>query len=234
VAGVRDVPPNADGTCASRGGVGDVDAHTLTLLVIACGAPEQPKPRPLPEDQQTLSPGTYRSEEFEPSLSFRIGEGWTKVPPEASDVLRLMRGETGGFGVSNVREVYKPTAMGTSTVVEAPKDMVGWFQKHPYLQTYKTKPVTVGGVKGVRFDVVLGNLPEDYYGRCGTDCVDLFRFSDGSFEAHPKGAKARVIVLEDVNGKTVTMGFASPIANEFDEYAPEAQKVLDSVEWRGE
>ena len=46
----------------------------------ACGAPpEEPKPRPLPEDTQTLSPGTYRSEEFEPSFSFSIGEGSTWV-----------------------------------------------------------------------------------------------------------------------------------------------------------
>jgi hypothetical protein len=38
--------------------------------------------------------------------------------------------------------------------------------------------------------------------------------------------------LEDVKGKRVTMGFAAP-AIEFDEYAPEAQEVVDSVEWGG-
>src|ERR687893_697565 len=152
---------------------------SILLLVTACGSPEEAKPRPLPEDTRKLGPGTYRSEEFEPSLSFRIGEGWTNVPPEASDVLRLMRGETGRFGVGNVREVYKPTAMGTSTVVEAPKDMVGWFQQHPYLQTNKPKPVTVGGVKGEQFDVVVEDVPEDYSGVCGADCVDLFSSSTG-------------------------------------------------------
>jgi hypothetical protein len=40
------------------------------------------------------------------------------------------------------------------------------------------------------------------------------------------------IVLEDVGGETVTIGFFSP-ASEFGEFAPHAQKVLDSVEWRG-
>ena len=48
---------------------------SILALSTACGAPEEPKPRPLPEDQQTLSPGTYRSEEFEPSLSFTVNEG---------------------------------------------------------------------------------------------------------------------------------------------------------------
>ena len=38
--------------------------------------------------------------------------------------------------------------------------------------------------------------------------------------------------MEDLEGETVTIGFVSP-ASEFGELAPEAQKVLDSVEWRG-
>ncbi len=44
--------------------------------------------------------------------------------------------------------------------------------------------------------------------------------------------KARVIVLEDARGETVVTGFAIRAA-EFDEHAPEAQKVLDTLEWRG-
>jgi hypothetical protein len=36
--------------------------------------------------------------------------------------------------------------------------------------------------------------------------------------------------LEDVEGETVTMYFGSLTAK-FDEFAPEAQKVLDSVKW---
>jgi hypothetical protein len=47
-----------------------------------------------------------------------------------------------------------------------------------------------------------------------------------------KDNKQRLFVLEDVKGKTVTMGFTIP-ATEFDEQAPEAQKVIDSVEWTG-
>jgi hypothetical protein len=44
--------------------------------------------------------------------------------------------------------------------------------------------------------------------------------------------KARMIVLEDVRGETVITGFALRAA-EFDDHAPEAQKVLDTVQWRG-
>ncbi len=42
----------------------------------------------------------------------------------------------------------------------------------------------------------------------------------------------RLIVLEDVEGERVTVYFGSPKA-EFDEFLPDAQKVVDSVKWGG-
>jgi hypothetical protein len=205
----------------------------VVLALSACrGGQEQAKPRPLPEEEQALRPGEYRSEEFKPSLSFRVGEGWSSDPPEASDVLFITRRETKALGLVNAQEVYKPTKTGTPNVVEAPKDMVGWFQQHPYLQTSKPEPVRVGGVKGVQFDVVVEDLPEDYVGSCGTDCVDLSRLSTGPPVSLSERDMLRLIVLEDVKGETVTMGFASR-ASEFDEFAPKAQKVVDSVKWIG-
>jgi hypothetical protein len=215
----------------------------VTLVVLAmsaCGGGEkqqESRPRPLPEDPKALRPGEYRSEEFKPSFSFRVGKGWSNSPPEASDALLLTREETVGLGFVNAQEVYKPTKTGTPNVVEAPEDMVGWFQQHPYLRTSESEPVTVGGVKGVQFDVVVEDLPENYSGSCVTegylgDCVDIFWSSGVGWIAFLKDNKQRLIVLEDVKGKTVTIGFTIP-ATEFDEQAPEAQKVIDSVEWTG-
>jgi hypothetical protein len=62
--------------------------------------------------------------------------------------------------------------------------------------------------------------------------VDLFSSSTGFPVYQSEEEKVRVTVLEDVKGETVTIGFASPIT-EFEEFAPEAQKVIDTVEWRG-
>ena len=46
----------------------------LVLALSACGGDEKKaKARPLPEDPKALRPGTYRSEEFKSSLSFRVG-----------------------------------------------------------------------------------------------------------------------------------------------------------------
>jgi hypothetical protein len=122
-------------------------------------------------------------------------------------------------------------------VVDAPKDMVGWQQQHPYLQTSKPEPVRVGGVKGVQLEVVVGDLPQTYNPTCSTivgnpNCVDLIRLSTGEPIFLVEGVKVRVTVLEDVGGETVTIGFFSP-TSEFEEFAPKAQKVIDTVKWSG-
>ena len=214
-------------------------AMLVVLALSACGGDEKKaKARPLPEDPKALRPGTYRSEEFKPSLSFHVGKGWSSTPPEeASDILGIARGQTAGLGFFNVQDVYKPTTTGSAIVVDAPKDMVGWLQQHPYLQTSKPEPVTVGGVKGLQFDMVMVDLPKGYNPTCSSiidnpNCVDLFRLSTGDTIFLAEGEKMRVIVLEDVQGETVTIGFISP-ASEFGEFVPEAQKVIDTVKWRG-
>ncbi len=210
---------------------------TLVILTLsACGAEgeaggqeQEAKARPLPENNVTLRPGEYRSVAFEPSFSFHVGKGWKHVAPELPDKLAISPG--GGPGdplliFRNLQKVYKPAkSMDTPPVMKAPEDMVGWFQHHPYLKTEKPQPVTVGGVKGEQFDwVVAEDAP---YAE-----VDTFKYSDGSDAAAAKGFKARAIVLEDVKGETVTIGIGSA-ATTFDEFLPKAQKVLDSVKWRG-
>jgi hypothetical protein len=205
-------------------------ALLVTLVVLAmsaCGgggsAQEQAKPRPLPENNVTLRPGEYRSEEFKPSLSFRVGKGWKNVGPQLPDKLSISIGGGGGDPLlifRNLQKVFKP---GTDTAVKAPKDMVGWFQHHPYLKTTKPEPVRVGGVKGQQFDWVVAE--DSPYGT-----VNTFKYSDGFDVSARKGFKYRAIVLEDVKGETVTIGVGS-LASEFDEFLPEAQKVLDTVKW---
>jgi hypothetical protein len=211
----------------------------VVLALSACGGDEKKaKARPLPEDPKALRPGTYRSEEFKPSLSFHVGKGWSSSPlEEASDFLEITRGQTAVLGFVNVQDVYKPTKTGGANIVDAPKNIDGWLQQHPYLQTSEPEPVTVGGVKGVQFEVVVGDLPKGYNPTCSTivgnpNCVDLVRLSTGEPIFLAEGYKVGVIVLEDLEGETVTIGFVSP-ASEYEELVPEAQKVIDTVKWRG-
>jgi hypothetical protein len=212
--------------CGGGGGGGEPQAK----------AEGQAKARPLPQDPQALRPGEYHSTEFEPSFSFRVGKGWRTSSEflQISDKLAIVRGEEEPPPTLIFRapqELFKYAKNGTTPevatpeAVKAPKDMAGWFQHHPYLKTEKPEPATVGGVKGVRFDyTVSGDAPYDY--------INLFRYTDGSDGGAGKGFKYRAIVLEDVEGKTVTIGIGSPTTG-FDDLLPEAQKVLDTVKWEG-
>ena len=208
------------------------------LVSGACGAPdEEAKPRPLPGEPRKLEPGAYRTEDFEPAFSFEVGEGWATDLAEAYDLLIITRGaEGGGLGFTNLKgaQFFKPTNTGTPYMTDVPKDVVGWFRGHPYLKTQRTDSVEVGGVEGVRLDLVVGDLPEGHYSEwCGSGCVPLIRFGSGSPPLILwRDDKARLIVLEEVGGQTVVTGFATRV-EEFDDHAPEAQKVLDTVEWRG-
>ena len=75
-------------------------ATLLVLALSACGgaggsAQKEAKARPLPEDPKALGPGEYRSTEFKPSFSFRVGKGWRTSSefPQVSDKLAITRGE---------------------------------------------------------------------------------------------------------------------------------------------
>src|ERR671916_659864 len=89
-----------------------------------------------------------------------VGEGWSTSVPEVYDILLITRaGEGGGdLGFVNLEgaRFYKPTDTGTTYMTDVPKDLVGWFRGHPYLENQGTDPVKVGGVEGVRTDVVVG------------------------------------------------------------------------------
>jgi hypothetical protein len=107
----------------------------LAMLVVlglsACGGVEKEvQVRHLPDEAKPLQPGQYRTEEFEPSFSFRVGKGWENDPPEAFDVL-LLGQKTGGMGAVNVQRVYEPTKSGRPIVVNTPKDLLGWLEHHP-------------------------------------------------------------------------------------------------------
>ena len=216
---------------------------TLVVLAMgACGgagtgggedqakAKEVAEGRPLPQDPQALSSGQYHSVKFEPPLSFKVSKGWINSGVELPAFIQLgYEGFNQRLTFANVKEVYKP---GTTNVVDAPKDLVGWLQHHPLLKTSKPQPVTVGGVKGEQFDVLVEDLPKNYSGLSCSDCVDIAPLSNDQAAAFFREEKERkVIVLEDLKGDTVMIWFAAT-PDEFDEFAPRAQKVLDSVEWR--
>jgi hypothetical protein len=92
--------------------------------------------------------------------------------------------------------------------------------------------VSVGGVRGQQLDVDATDVPIKTTQFCGLPCVLLFPASEGFNFVIPEEAMYRFIVLEDVGGETVIVAFGAP-AVDFEEFLPEAQKMLKSVECKG-
>ena len=201
----------------------------------AAEAQHRRKPRLAPYHCTRLgkpcAPANTTRSSSSPPLSFEVGKGWSNTTNQLSEYIELgQQGETGFLTFANVKEVHKP---GTMNVVEAPKDLVGWLEHHPYLKTSKPQPVTLGGVKGEQLEVLVKDLPQDYYALCGPDCVDIAPVSNGQEAAIFREVNERkVFVLEDVKGDTVMIWFAGP-PDTFDKFASKAQKVVDSVKWEG-
>jgi hypothetical protein len=107
------------------------------------------------------------------------------------------------------------------------------------LNTEKPEPVRVGGIKGVQLDLVVEDPPQDYHGNCTTqynltDCVDIVPISMPMLHplAFEEGVKERVTLLEDVKGEPLMIDFGASEAK-FGEFAPEGQKVVESMKWTG-
>ena len=203
-----------------------------TLVLAGCGGPSQEKAeaRTLPKEAQGLQPGEYRSEKFEPSVSFRVGKGWLAAG-ETSGALVIKRSNDAGMAFMKVQGVYKPVPEDDNTsmptLVKVPEDLVGWFQDHPYLKVEGLEPITVGGIEGRQFTIEV-DVPEDLFSMCGADCVDAFEVPVNGPLAYYEGEKVHAIVV-DVKGETVYIDYGAPGAN----FAKVARKVLDSVEWKG-
>jgi hypothetical protein len=223
----------------------------IALVLSACGGGaargehQQAEGRPLPKyGQASLPAGRYHTTEFEPSLTFRIsGDDWRFEGPsgtlgdhERSDYLffeKVPEGEIAFFNLRKVKGVYKPRGpTGATEPVPAPDQLVGWFRHHPYLKTSEPEPATVGGAKGVQFDVVLANLPRNHEGVCGktAHCLDIFALSTGGSSEVYYTNRTRFIVLKDVKGAPVAV-YYSNLKDRLDGFAPVAEKVLQSVEW---
>ena len=225
-----------------------VSIGVITIMGLVQGvgplAPAKPLPQPQPGSLSAPLPsGRYATRDFDLGLSFRVDGGgrWRMAGHEQSDILELTTAQSSeafarqhtslGFTLPN--GVFGPNSqsgVSNERITPMPDDLVAWLRNHPNLKTSKPESVTVGGVSGTRLDVSVTSTPKDYSPACLTGpCVVLLSYavSGGDLRLF-KGDKARMIVLKDVEGKTVVV-IASTRAEEFERFMPKAQEVLDTV-----
>jgi hypothetical protein len=192
----------------------------------------------------TMPPsGQYVSNKFKPAVTFEIGEDWYLVPPETpgrvmfETVPEIVARQLGGQLVfTNPLIVFDPSNLSEPKELPEPEngqEWVSWFQSHPNLETSKPVPESVGGVSGMRIDVTCVPLPqEDASSGQELPCSPPFPIREGSILTPGGEVKDRYIIV-DVRGETVLIDVAAETEGKFDEFLPKAQKVLDSVEWKG-
>ena len=211
------------GGCGGGGGGGGDQSDTPETTEAAASPGTLPERGPVP-------PGEYRTEVFEPTVSFGVGEGWVIPGPEVPDSVALYAQDEAALGFSNVQNVFDPSKLPEEVLVPAPDDMVAWIREHPYLDASEPAPARVGGVSGTQLDAVVSPAPRDYPQECPAPCVPGWDLSEGP-EAYDflSGYKVRLIVL-DVEGQTVIVDIEAP-EETFEEFLPKAQEVLDTVKW---
>jgi hypothetical protein len=215
----------------------------LALIVVsACGGAESAQDNAAQARtlQDTYSgpipPGRYVSDDFKPKVSFSLNKGW-RDPFQTSTNLSLVALERYcppcsvlDFWVG--QRVLKVVSSHEAKAQPAPKDIVAWLRNNPNLDTQKPQQTTVGGINGVQFEATPSYVPQKYMSACIDVCLPLFEDPEDTSQHFNlyEGDKARFIVLEDVEGTQVTIAFHSQ-ADEFDEFLPHVQEVLDTVRW---
>ena len=115
--------------------------------------------------------------------------------------------------------VYDPTR--PDTLVRAPADIEAWLRRHPALAAERAQPVTVGGARGVRFEV-RGPPSGRYLEDCAdTPCKKLFHTAGIQVSAIRPG-QAIELTLLDVDGEPVVIAVA-PASRD------EAQRVIEEL-----
>ena len=206
----------------------------VILLVGAVAVVSARGPNTVSYTSSIIEGERYVTDEFKPAFSFEaVGKGWTLDAPEAPHAL-LLHNYGLYVDVLNLNDV---TVIDPSDAdrVPAPEDMVGWYQQHPYLDTEKPEPVSIGGAKGVYFDAVMKTLPKGHPLVCeerlkGRVQLSLIGAPDGPVLCLSPEDKVRIILLEDVRGEPVSIMVWSR-AVDFEEHLPRVQKMLKTVEW---
>ena len=193
----------------------------------------------------TIYPGRYAARDFDPALSFSVAhpQRWLASETGWDLFIESLEVEGGQLIFISPSYVYDPSNPSELKEVPAPKntdEWVSWFQSHPNVDTSEPVPMSVGGASGMRIDVTVTSTPENYPQKfCGEQpCVPLYPSTETGIESPGIEAilsneefKDRFVIV-DFGGETVIIDVVAP-TDRFDEFLPKAQKVLDTVAWKG-
>lgn len=157
-----------------------------------------------------MTPGTYTSRLFEPTLTIELGEGWFRRDAGSERVQNIRRGEDGGQDVTFISGIDF-IECGNSGVVEPPdaSTVVDLIFGMPKLDASQPAEVQVGTLLGteVRLAATGGPLPDDAWERlpdfgCVISLGEVAYPGDSGWVELTRDMTMQLVLL-DVDGKVV-------------------------------
>jgi hypothetical protein len=165
----------------------------------------------------TLYAGRYATAQFDPTLRFTLGSGWTAPFQEDGNEIALDRANEDFLGITRVSRVIDPA---TGDTVPVPDDLAGWLLRNPNFEwSGPGIAVTVGGLRGTMLEgrVDAGLVP-----------TDTFAYPEGNMRIIG-GDRMRYYVLP-LEGPDLTIVVAGRRESGWVSTLAAVQVVLDSLE----
>lgn len=193
------------------------------------------EPQVLPTGGPTggaLLPGIYTTGRFDPRVTFTLeeqpGARW-RADADHPDLLSIAKEGHAFLTFLRPSEVIDPE---TLEAVDPPADYVAWLRNHPNLEAGDPTPASIGGFDGIQLDIASITPVEGQ--RCGIGgddppCVAIAPVSEGAPFIFAEGTAARITVLE-VGGEAILVAIEDQ-SETYEEFLPQAEQVLESVEF---
>jgi hypothetical protein len=205
----------------------------LGIAVPACGDDDGDDTRPARAEPKIvnnpLKQGVDYTAAIRPRLVMRFPDGGWEVLRDNEVYTAFLRTDEPGeipdlsgtppLAFVHPVRVYDPRR--GDTLVRAPADIEAWLRDHPAVAAGRAEPVTVGGARGVRFEI-RGPGEGRYLEVCGdTPCKKLFYTGGVQVFAIRPGSVIELTVL-DVGGETLVIAVDPPSADK-------AQRVIETL-----
>jgi hypothetical protein len=164
-------------------------------------------------------PQAFASENFSLPVTGEASTAWT-IADDNESAFVLEHAQAEGFiNLAFPLAVYSYDGL---TEEDVPADPVAWWKAHPEIDIVSEEAVTIGGIDGVQLEVTSDD--ED------TPALYETTFEGGNtFHLFPND-HFNLVVLDTSEGP-LFLAFGSDDATRYSEIIPEAQPVLDSLEF---
>ncbi|HEY8168462.1 MAG TPA: hypothetical protein VIF84_07100 [Candidatus Limnocylindrales bacterium] len=161
--------------------------------------------------------GHYDLDEFQPAISFDLGEGWTVNGPPSKSLLAWVRGPDEFLEIArNINRGLDDTEA-LVTIEQTPAAFVDWLRSRTALDVGATSPTTLGGLDAIQVDVSV------------REPVSLYTYASDPATYRAAAGQTIRFILAERDGELLSLAAESPAAA-FDQFWTDSvQPVVASL-----